>query len=110
MYRLLCTIGSISICSIFIFLVFAFPASAHFMWINAGKCSSQQPTKINLNIGWGHSFANPVGNVLRDLDHLEKIVLFDPTGNEHRVVPANEIDFKLEKPKVGFEKKLLERF
>lgn len=101
MSRSLRIIGSAGICVVLILFSLAVPASAHFMWINAGKYTLQQPGNLNLNIGWGHSFANPVGNVLRDLDRLDTIVLVDPNGNEHDVAPFNEIDFKAEKPLEG---------
>jgi uncharacterized GH25 family protein len=84
--------------AILIFLAFVVPANAHFMWINVGDYTPPQPGGINLNIGWGHSFANPVGNVLQDLDRLDKIVLLGPNGAELPVKPSDGVDFKVEKP------------
>jgi uncharacterized GH25 family protein len=83
---------------VIILLCLAVPASAHFLWINAEKYTPLQPGRLKLNIGWGHSFASPVGNVLRDLDRLDDIVLIDPNNKKLGIVPVNEIDLKAEVP------------
>ncbi len=78
--------------------VFFMPASAHFMWINAGDYTPPIKTPVKFTIGWGHAFASPVGNVLYKQEGLEKIYMLDPDGNELRIKPNNEIDFSVEKP------------
>jgi len=78
--------------------VFFMPASAHFIWINAGDYTPPIKTPVRFTIGWGHNFASPVGNVLYKQEGLEKIYLLDPDGNELRIKPTNEIDFSVEKP------------
>ncbi|MFV9690880.1 MAG: DUF4198 domain-containing protein [Desulfobacteria bacterium] len=78
--------------------VFSMPASAHFIWINAGDYTPPIKTPVRFTIGWGHAFASPVGNVMHKQEGLERIYLLDPDGNELRIKPINEIEFTLDKP------------
>ncbi len=81
-----------------LFVLFAIPASAHFMWINAGNYAPAADSDATINIGYGHSFGNPVGNVLLDLEKLDEIYMLDPGGAKLEVKPANATDFKTEGP------------
>jgi uncharacterized GH25 family protein len=78
--------------------VASIPASAHFMWINVGDYTPSIERPIKFTIGWGHSFASPVGNVLYKQEGLDKIFMLDPNGNKLKIEPINEIEFKVEKP------------
>ena len=78
--------------------VFSIPASAHFMWINAGDYTPSTKRPVKFTIGWGHNFASPVGNVLYKQEGLDKIYMLDPNGNKLKIEPINEIEFKVERP------------
>jgi len=71
-------------------------AGAHQLWINVEKYTPASAGPVLLNVGWGHSFANPVGNILSDWDRLAEVVMFDPKGVRLAIVPTNSIDFKTE--------------
>jgi uncharacterized GH25 family protein len=77
--------------------IFSMPASAHFMWINAGDYTPQTERPMKCTIGWGHNFASPVGNVLFNQEGLDKIYMLDPNGNKLKIEPINEIEFKAER-------------
>ncbi|MCK4618322.1 MAG: DUF4198 domain-containing protein [Desulfobacterales bacterium] len=81
-----------------ILVLFCMPASAHFMWINAGDYTPAVKRPVKFTIGWGHAFASPVGNVLYKQKGLEKIYMLDPDGNELKIEPINEIEFSVKKP------------
>lgn len=83
---------------IMVMVLFVMPASAHFMWINVGDYTPAPDSTVVMNIGWGHSFGNLVGNVLRDMERLDHIVLLDPKGGKHQVKAQNDIDFETENP------------
>jgi uncharacterized GH25 family protein len=74
------------------------PAHAHFMWINVADYSPMEKGTATLNIGWGHSFGNLVGNVLWDMGRLDDVVLLGPTGENLGMASQNEIEFKVKKP------------
>ena len=78
--------------------VFFIPASAHFMWINAGDYTPSTEKPIKLTIGWGHGFGSSAGNVLHEQKGLDKIYMLDPNGRKLKIEPINEIDFKVERP------------
>ena len=92
------TLGVLGLSLALILGVFSMPASAHFIWINAGDYTPPIKTPARFTIGWGHNFASPVGNVMYKQKGLEKIYMLDPDGNELRIKPINEIDFSVEKP------------
>jgi uncharacterized GH25 family protein len=79
-------------------LLLAVPAHAHFLWINVADYSLMEKEKVTMNFGWGHSFGNPVGNVLRDMDRLDELVLLGPNGDALKMASQNEIEFKGKKP------------
>ncbi|MFH0730723.1 MAG: DUF4198 domain-containing protein [Pseudomonadota bacterium] len=83
---------------ILMIVLFVMPASAHFTWINVEKYTLPANSELSLNIGHGHSFGNPVGNVLFDHQQLEEMVLIAPDGEKIKVAPANAVDFKGEGP------------
>ncbi|MEA1867692.1 MAG: DUF4198 domain-containing protein [Thermodesulfobacteriota bacterium] len=78
-------------------LVFSVPASAHFIWINMGDYTPSTKRPVNLTVGWGHDFASPVGNVLYNQEGLDKIYMLAPNGDELKIEPVNEIEFKVER-------------
>ncbi|MCK4618317.1 MAG: DUF4198 domain-containing protein [Desulfobacterales bacterium] len=92
------TLGVLGLSLALILGIFSMPASAHFMWVNAGDYTPSIKRPVWFTIGWGHAFASPVGNVLYKQEGLDKICMLDPDGNELRVKPINEIEFKAEKP------------
>ena len=73
-------------------------AHAHFMWINVADYAPMEKETTILNIGWGHHFGNAVGNVLRDMDRLDDLVLLSPEGNVLEMTSQNEIEYKVKKP------------
>lgn len=73
------------------------PAGAHFMWINMEKYTPATQDTVNLNIGFGHQFGNPVGNVLHDGDRMEEIVVLDGNSEKIAVKAINETDFEVQK-------------
>jgi len=66
------------------------------MWINAEKYTLPANSELALNIGYGHSFGNPVGNVLFEHERMEEIFLISPDGEKIKVGLANAVDFKAE--------------
>lgn len=79
-------------------LLLTVPAHAHFLWINVADYSLMEKETVILNFGWGHYFGNPVGNVLRDMDRLDELVLLGPNGDPLETASQNEIEFKAKKP------------
>jgi uncharacterized GH25 family protein len=77
---------------------FAVPANAHFMWINVGDYTLDEGKTVMLNVGWGHSFGNPVGNVLQDFERMDELFVLDPDGKKMTVASANKTDFRTDKP------------
>lgn len=73
-------------------------AGAHFLWINVGDYTPMPESTAVMNIGWGHSFGNPVGNVLWDMNRLDHIAIIDPEGVKKQVKSINEIDFQGNNP------------
>ena len=92
------TLGVLGLSLALIVGLFSIPASAHFMWINAGDYTPAVKRPVKLTIGWGHAFASPVGSVLREQKGLDKIYMLDPSGRKLKIEPVNEIDFKTERP------------
>ena len=92
------TLGVLGLSLALIVGVFSIPASAHFMWINAGDYTPSTERPVKLTIGWGHAFASPVGSVLHKQKGLDKIYMLDPNGRKLKIEPVNEIDFKVEGP------------
>lgn len=81
-----------------IVLLVTIPASAHFMWLNAEKYTTSANSEAALNIGYGHSFGNPVGNVLLERERMGEITFIDPKGGKIKVKEVNVIDYKSEVP------------
>ena len=92
------TLGVLGLSLALILGIFSMPASAHFMWVNAGDYTPSIKRPVRFTIGWGHAFASPVGNVLYKQKGLEKIYMLDPDGNELKIEPINEIEFGVKKP------------
>ena len=89
--------GMFGLSVILMLVLFTFPASAHFMWINVENFTPSPEGKVSLNIGWGHRFGNPVGNVMRGREGLDEIAIVSPGGDQLKVEPLNETDYKVEK-------------
>lgn len=79
-------------------VLFAVPANAHFMWINVGDYTPDAGKTVMLNVGWGHSFGNPVGGVLQDFERMDELFVLDPDGKRMNVTSANHTDFKTDSP------------
>ena len=92
------TLGVLGLSLALMLSVFSMPASAHFMWVNAGDYTPSIKRPVRFTVGWGHAFASPVGNVLYKQKGLEKIYMLDPDGNELKIEPINEIEFSVKKP------------
>lgn len=73
------------------------PAGAHFMWINMEKYSPSTQDTVHLNIGFGHQFGNLVGNVLREADRMDEIVILGGNSEKIAVQAINETDYEVEK-------------
>ncbi len=84
--------------AVIIFMVLVGSAGAHFMWVNVGDYSPRPDSTVVMNIGWGHSFGNLVGNVLTDMNRLDHIAIIDPAGVKKKVKSLSDIEFKTENP------------
>jgi uncharacterized GH25 family protein len=82
--------------AVLVVMVSSAPANAHFMWINVGDYTPDDTDTAMLNVGWGHSFGNPVGNVLQDFERMDELAILDPDGKKIIVKSANKIDFETE--------------
>ena len=63
-------------------LLFAAQTSAHFMWLNVHDYTPHENRSAKFTVGWGHSFFNPVGDILSGQDILDGFYLTDPNGRK----------------------------
>jgi uncharacterized GH25 family protein len=75
-------------------LFLAVPAGAHDLWINVDNYTPPTGRQATLNIGWGHSFGNPVGNFMLDRDRMESVSILDPNGRPVPLEVLNDIDHR----------------
>ena len=74
--------------------LFAAQASAHFMWLNVHDYTPRENRSVKFTVGWGHSFFNPVGDILSGQDTLDGFYLTDPNGKTIDAKPLNDFQYE----------------
>lgn len=77
---------------------FTVEADAHYMWINVHDLTPVENKQALFTVGWGHSFYNPVKDILIGQDILDTLYMLDTKGKKKKVKERNSFQYESTEP------------
>lgn len=80
-----------------LFSLFVTEAEAHYMWLNLNDYTPKENQAAKFTVGWGHSFYNPVEDILYGQELIDTIYIVDQDAHKIEVKALNEFQYESQK-------------